>query len=187
MANTFFISDTHFGHKNILTFTTNEGKRLRDFSSIEEMDEFIVTSWNKVVRPQDKVYHLGDVAMSHKHLPILARLNGEKILIKGNHDTGKIEQYTPYFKDIRGSHQFDGKLLTHIPVHVSALNRWSHNIHGHLHSNVVMKELHSIMDCEAAGLIIGSVLVPDTRYFNVSVERLSYVPISYDELQKALT
>ena len=183
MANTFFISDTHFQHKNILTFTTNDGKKLRDFPSIEEMDEFIVTNWNKVVRPQDKVYHLGDVAMSHKHLPILARLNGEKILIKGNHDTGKIEQYIPYFKDIRGSHQFDGKLLTHIPVHVSALNRWSHNIHGHLHSNVVMKEVYHICADDPPGY---TETIPDTRYINVSVELLNYVPISYDELTKAL-
>lgn len=171
MANTFFISDSHFGQVNILTFTNSDGSRLRPFLTVEEMNETMVERWNNTVRPHDKVYHLGDIAMSHKHLPILGRLNGEKVLIKGNHDTGKISQYMPYFKDIRGSHQFDAKLLSHIPVHPSALYRWSVNIHGHLHSNNVLLDNGEL----------------DRRYFNVSVEQINYTPISYDELQKALT
>ncbi len=170
MANTFFIADTHWGHQNILKFTNSDGSPLRPFSSIEEMDEELVRRWNSVVGPKDKVYHLGDIAMSHKHLFQLGRCNGEKVLIKGNHDTAKLSQYLPYFKDIRGSHQFDGKLLTHIPVHTGNLSRWGVNIHGHLHSNKVYDNNQ-----------------PDVRYFCVSVEQIAYAPISYDEIKKALT
>ncbi len=60
----------------------NEGKRLREFDTVEEMDELMVERWNSVVHPQDKVYHLGDVVMHKRALPILARLNGEKFLLK---------------------------------------------------------------------------------------------------------
>lgn len=187
MSNTFFISDTHWGHSNVLTFTKSDGSKLRQFSSVEEMDEHMVECWNKRVRSNDKVYHLGDVVMHHRHLFQVGRCNGEKVLIKGNHDTAKLSQYAPYFKDIRGSHQFDGKLLTHIPVHTDSLARWSINIHGHLHSRIVMKEESFIEDCEVAGLMLRKVLVPDTRYFNVGVERINYTPISYDEIKKALT
>lgn len=126
----------------------------------------MVKCWNSVVRPNDKVYHLGDVAMHHRYLPILERCNGTKVLIKGNHDTGKLSQYMPYFKDVRGSHQFDGKLLTHIPVHPASLGRWGINIHGHLHSNRVM---------------LGDVV--DPRYFCASVELINYTPISYEEIK----
>jgi len=168
--NTFFISDHHFGHANVLTFKRSDGSPLRSFSHVDEMNEHMVERWNSVVKSTDKVYHLGDIALNHKYLYFLDRCNGEKVLIKGNHDTGKISQYMPYFKDIRGSHQFDGVLLTHIPVHPASLARWGLNIHGHLHSNVVTQEPWD---------------KPDPRYFNVSVERLNYTPISYDEIKKS--
>jgi calcineurin-like phosphoesterase family protein len=133
------------------------------------MNEHIVNCHNSVVHPNDKVYVLGDVVMSKKAsaLEILARMNGEKILIKGNHDQCKPEAYLEYFKDIRGSHQFDGLIMTHIPIHPDSLARWGLNVHGHLHSNVVM---------------LGS--RPDTRYFNVSMERINYTPISIEEIKQ---
>lgn len=173
--NTFFISDTHWGHANVLNFLTNEGTKLRPFTTVDEMDEAMVERWNSVVRPNDKVYHLGDVAMSHRHLHQLGRCNGEKVLIKGNHDTAKLAQYLPYFKDVRGSHQFDGMLLTHIPTHPASLARWGLNVHGHLHSNVVMK-MHGDQETKS----------PDPRYLCVSVEQINYTPISIDEIKKLL-
>lgn len=176
MSNIFLISDTHFGHSNILTFTDNDGKRLREFDTVEEMDELMVERWNSVVRPQDKVYHLGDVVMHKRALPILARLNGEKVLIKGNHDKEKLALYTPYFKDVRGTHQFDGMILSHIPIHPNSLARWGTNVHGHLHSNVVTKETYW------AGLETPHV-EPDLRYFCVSVEQINYTPISLEDLK----
>ena len=46
MANIFFISDTHFGHAGILSFKREDGSPLRDFLSVEEMDEHMVERWN---------------------------------------------------------------------------------------------------------------------------------------------
>ena len=172
MANIFFISDHHFGHANILTFKSSDGTLLREFQDVDHMNEIMIQRHNLVVRPSDKVYFLGDVVISRKTsaLQVLARLNGEKVLIKGNHDQCSAEAYLQYFKDIRGSHQFEGLIMTHIPIHPESLARWGLNVHGHLHNNVVRMPLSQI---------------PDKRYFNVSVERLNYTPISLEELRKA--
>lgn len=172
--NIFFASDHHFHHKNILTFKDADNNPLRVFDDVEEMNTHMVESHNRVVRPSDKVYFLGDVSMSRnaKGLEILGRMQGEKILVKGNHDLCTANQYLKYFKDIRGSHQFDGMILTHIPIHPESLARWGLNVHGHLHSNQVM--LHN-----AAGQVLG----PDPRYFNVSMEQINYTPISLEEVK----
>ena len=171
MSNIFFASDHHFHHKNILTFKDAESNPLRVFDSVEHMNEHMVTMHNSVVNPNDKVYFLGDVTMARnaKGLEILARMNGEKVLIKGNHDLCSAQQYLQYFKDIRGSHQFEGMILTHIPIHPESLARWGLNVHGHLHNNVVRMPLAQI---------------PDRRYFNVSVERINYTPISLEQIKK---
>lgn len=171
MANIFFASDHHFHHANILTFKRDDGTPLRDFSSVSHMNEHMVNSHNSVVRPGDKVYFLGDVCMDRKGkgLEILSRMNGEKVLIKGNHDLAKPSDYLKYFKDIRGSHQFDGLIMTHIPIHSESLARWGLNVHGHLHYNVVRMPLSQI---------------PDKRYFSVCMERINYTPISLEEVKK---
>ena len=172
MPNIFLCSDHHFGHANILTFKRADSEEpLRDFKTIEEHDYYIIEKHNSVVRPQDKVYFLGDVAMSHKHLYLLERMNGIKVLVKGNHDIHKLSHYTPYFKDIRGFHQFDGFALSHIPIHPESLGRWGVNIHGHLHYKRVLNSYRR----------------PDPRYFNVSLECLDdYTPISLEQIKAAL-
>lgn len=86
MPNIFITSDTHFGHKGVCEFLRNDGSKLRPFTSVEEMDEIMVERWNSVVKPKDKVYHLGDVIINRKAMKTLARLSGEKVLVKGNHD-----------------------------------------------------------------------------------------------------
>ena len=54
----YYISDTHFGHENIIKHDANNG--CRQFSSIEEHDNLIIENWNRVVTPQDNIYILGD-------------------------------------------------------------------------------------------------------------------------------
>src|SRR5574343_234805 len=80
--NMWFISDTHWGHSNIIRFCS------RPFSSVEEMNEKLIENWNEVVRPEDTVWHLGDFAFFSKSKieNVLYRLNGNKHLILGNHD-----------------------------------------------------------------------------------------------------
>lgn len=79
---TFFTSDLHFGHKNILRFDN------RPFTTVEEMDAAIISNWNQRVSPKDTVYILGDVSWynAEKTVELLSALNGHKHLISGNHD-----------------------------------------------------------------------------------------------------
>jgi calcineurin-like phosphoesterase family protein len=151
------------------------------WDNIEEMDEALVANWNSVVRPKDKIYHLGDVVINRSALPILARLNGEKILVKGNHDVFRIEEYLPYFKDVRGSATLNGLLLTHIPVHPDSLERWGRNVHGHLHSGRVMGQ-RWYKDEEDEWNYATEVI--DPRYLCVSVEHTNYTPITLNEVMK---
>jgi calcineurin-like phosphoesterase family protein len=173
MSNIFFISDTHFSHENAWrTFKLEDGVTpLRPFTSTEEMDETMIERWNSVVRDKDTIYHLGDVAISRKALPLVKRLKGRKILIKGNHDIFKLYEYVDQcdFADVRAYWKVDTFLLAHIPVHPDSLGRWGYQVHGHLHANRVLKE--------------GEI---DPRYFNVSVEQLNYTPISLEELRKKI-
>jgi calcineurin-like phosphoesterase family protein len=171
MPNIFLASDYHFGHESIMKFTRSDGVTpLRVFKDAAHMNEYIVMQHNRVVRPKDKVYMLGDIAMNKKFLPILLRMNGEKILIRGNHDTEPAGEYLKYFKDVRGTHQLDGMLLSHIPVHPSSLGKCKANIHGHLHANVVSIE---------------GTDVPDRRYISVCMEQLDdYTPISLEKLKR---
>lgn len=171
---TFLISDTHFGHNNVYKFTDDRtGELLRPWAKdATEGDEILVDNWNRVVGKNDRVYHLGDVAIPRRGLQVLARLNGRKILVKGNHDIFKKEDYLPYFDDIRGSHKLDSFILSHIPIHPESLARWADgNIHGHLHSKIVRRRTWYGME------------VPDKRYINVSVEQINATPIDFEEIR----
>lgn len=168
MPTTFLIADTHFGHHGVCRFERSDGTPLRPWNAIEEMDEALVDNWNRIVRPKDKVYHIGDVLINRRALPILSRLNGDKVLIKGNHDIFKLEDYTPFFRDIRGYHVMDNMLLSHIPVHPSSKGRFKANIHGHTHANNVTFENGEV----------------DPWYICVSVEQINYTPISFEEIRK---
>jgi len=183
MPSVFLISDTHFGHeKTCTTFKRADGSPLRPFGSAEEMDEYMVGAWNARVRPNDKVYHCGDVVINRKFLSILDRLNGDKVLIKGNHDIFKLEDYSRYFRDIRGYHVMNGLILSHVPIHPESIARFGCNIHGHLHANRVMKP-------RGVNAATGEILFSneiDPRYFNVSVEQIDFTPILFEDLLKRI-
>ena len=169
--NMFLISDTHFSHKGATQFLRADGvTKMRPFDTIEEMDETMIENWNKVVKPTDTVYHIGDVVINRKAFSLLHRLNGEKVLIKGNHDLFRLKEYTPFFKDIRGSHVIDNMILTHIPVHPNSKGRFSGNIHGHLHEKRVM--------------MINDETQIDPWYISACVEHHDYAPVAYEELKK---
>jgi calcineurin-like phosphoesterase family protein len=164
VSNTFVISDTHFGHVGVTQFLRDDGSKLRPWDNVEEMDEALVSNWNSVVRPKDKVYHLGDVVINRKHLNTLYRLNGDKVLIKGNHDIFSLEDYTKHFRDIRAYHVMNKIIFSHIPIHPDSKGRFKSNVHGHLHYHLI-KDKHD---------------KPDPWYINVSVEQINYTPISLD-------
>ena len=187
MPASFLVSDTHFGHAGVCRFLRDDGTKLRPWDDPAEMDEEMVRRWNETVRPNDKVYHLGDVVINRKALVTLGRLNGDKVLIKGNHDIFKLEDYTKYFRDVRGYHVMNGMILSHIPVHESNLYRFGTNIHGHTHSNRVMKTI-SVSETAPYDPRPYTVQkeVIDARYHCVCVEQTDFRPILFEDVIKRI-
>jgi len=187
MINTWFISDTHFGHENILEYE----KEARPFDSLEQMHEVMIERWNSVVNDKDIVFHVGDFAFGRSNIAIANRLNGKKRLILGNHDTYPISEYMPYFERIFGMIHYKQCLLSHIPVHSNCLgSRWLLNIHGHLHSKTVKRSIGNLFDLETDK---GSIQVTqfifqedDPNYFNVSCEQNNLTPIHFDVVMERL-
>lgn len=172
MRDIFVISDTHFGHSNIIKYCN------RPFKDANEMDETLIENWNKTVKTTDIVYHLGDVYMGHKEpSKILKNLNGHKRLILGNHDNGKDKNLLHNFQKIMVWRMFPefGLLLTHVPVHNSSLFRGAtgneenppklFNVHGHIHDKDP----------------------PSADHINVSVEKINYTPVHIEDLIKRNT
>ena len=89
MNKTWFIADLHFGHKNIINLEN------RPFENVGEMDNILIFKWNSAVKKDDKVFILGDYSFydKNKTSEITNKLNGNKTLIKGNHDNHSEKWY----------------------------------------------------------------------------------------------
>ena len=148
MSRVFVISDTHFGHRKIIEFES----AARPFLTIEEHDAALVERWNAVVTKRDTVWHLGDVFFGTNGHHILGELNGYKRLVLGNHDHYPLGVYQAYFGKIYGAAEYDGCLLTHVPVHPNQLLRYRKNIHGHMHSKSVGDPRYVCVSAEHTGL-----------------------------------
>jgi calcineurin-like phosphoesterase family protein len=183
MPSVFLTSDTHFGHAGVCRFTEADGvTKIRPWTDPDEMDEEMIKRWNDRVRPNDKVYHLGDVVINRKSLSTLHRLNGDKVLIRGNHDIFRDDDYRRYFRELRAYHVMNGMILSHIPLHEASLGRFGVNIHGHLHSNRVKK-------ARGIDATTGKTLYSDendVRYHCVCVEQTDFTPILFEDVIKRI-
>lgn len=128
----WIISDTHFGHKNIIKYCN------RPFSSVSDMNDFMVYAWNYFVDKDDLVMHLGDFAFGGNKFvdTILSSLNGYKVLVTGNHDGNSYN--SPYWNDVKDTAEFhyNGRMfvLNHYPVHDwNNCGNGSIHLHGHTH------------------------------------------------------
>lgn len=150
----FFTADTHFFHKELIH---SRHFANRDFLTVSQMNDKIISSWNAVVDEGDTVYHLGDIAFipskkpaMHKLLEILKQLKGQIVFIKGNHDNRALFKFLArnnyligkrpkfVFHDVGIILKFDHYqfFLTHYPLIVGpAKNRI--NLHGHIHNSAV--------------------------------------------------
>ena len=183
MPATFLVSDTHFGHTGVCRFMQADGvTKLRPWTDPDEMDEEMIRRWNDRVRPNDKVYHLGDVVINRKALKTLARLKGDKVLIRGNHDIFRDDEYREYFRELRAYHVMNGMILSHIPVHEASLGRFGVNIHGHLHASRVRKARG--VDAKTGAILYGKEV--DPRYHCVCVEQTDFAPILLDDVYKRI-
>jgi calcineurin-like phosphoesterase family protein len=180
----FVTSDSHFRHSNILRFTDSNGNLFRGdrFADVDEMDEHMIQQWNSVVKPGDTVYHLGDVLIDKtnqdrewfKHN--WPRLNGSKRLIVGNHDNIPFLSSGSFFKKTQMWRMFPefGLLLSHVPLHESALLRLSDR-------NGIYPD-----DCETLLNVFGHIHVnaaPPGPYRCVCVEQTDYTPVNIEELR----
>ena len=183
MPAVFLVSDTHFGHMGVCKFTRNDGvTKLRPWTDPDEMDEEMVKRWNETVKPSDKVYHLGDVVINRKALSIMHRLNGDKVLIRGNHDIFRDTEYREHFRELRAYHVMNGMILSHIPVHEESLGRFGVNIHGHLHANRVKKPRG--YDVKTGTMLYSNEI--DPRYHCVCVEQTDFRPILFEDVIKRI-
>lgn len=162
MSEIYVLADTHFGHKNIHKFRVKSDGS--SFASSDEHDEFLMDMWNTYIPGGSKVYLLGDAAFNEAGLHRFHKLNGDKAIIKGNHDLAvqTLQKYFGQVDAMKTKKVGDAQIImTHIPIHFSSMERWHLNIHGHTHMQHV----------------------PDSdRHFNVSIEALDYVPITLDEV-----
>lgn len=173
MQNVWFIADTHFQHKNILGFEPEH----RPFKTLEEHDETLIDNWNRVVKPDDIIWHLGDFCFGgKKNVEIAGRLAGKKRLVMGNHDCYGVELYAKHFERIFGAVHYKEFILTHIPIQ-KAYHPEMVNIHGHLHSKKI--ERTYLVDPEGFELKCN-----DPGYICVSVEQTNLAPIHIDEIRK---
>ena len=168
MTDIWFIGDTHLGHTNILKFLKEDGFPLRPFKSTWEMEGVIFERWCEVVKPEDTVYHLGDVAFTQDALFRMRTLPGKKQLIRGNHDGFSMNTYLDVFDNVYGVKTVDRYWLSHVPMHTCSIGRAKLNIHGHLHAGHVR---------HPDGML-------DKRYYNVSVEQIDYRPINFDSIRE---
>jgi len=182
MPAVFLYSDPHFGHAGVCRFLREDGTKLRPWDNPDEMDEHLVKVYNEHVRPNDKIYFLGDVVINRRALKTLARLNGDKVLIRGNHDIFRDTEYREYFRELRAYHVMNGMILSHIPIHEQSLGRFKLNVHGHLHANRVMKARG--VNAKTGEVLYGNEF--DYRYHCVCVEQTDFAPILFEDVLKRI-
>lgn len=174
---TFFISDTHFGHANIIRFCK------RPFENVEEMNEALIENWNKVVSDDDTVFHLGDFAFGGSNVwkEIIPRLKGHINLIIGNHDRKNLRQgYMSFFDMVVPQLQIEIEdtsiYLNHYPfLCYGGSYRGVWQLFGHVHSGP-----------GADGLDISRLRVLLPTQYDVGVDNNNFTPISYREVKNKI-
>lgn len=184
MPAVFLYSDPHFSHLGVCKFMGPDGfTKLRPWDNPEEMDDELVRRFNERVGVKDKVYFLGDVAINRRGLKVLERLNcKDLVLIRGNHDIFRDDEYRRYFRELRAYHVLNGMILSHIPVHEDSLGRFGTNIHGHLHAHRVKKAVG--FSAETGTVLYGDKI--DPRYHCVCVEQTDFAPILLEDVYKRI-
>jgi len=157
----FFTADYHFDHTNSIKYCN------RPFSTVEEMNEGLILNTNQKVRPIDHLVIAGDLTLHHKsefvYQKFINRLNGDKILLKGNHDYWIPKKTGRYIYHLTINGQFIA--VSHYPMrswNKSCHGSW--NLHGHTHA----------------------LLEPLRNQWDIGVDNTNYFPISFDEISEIM-
>ncbi len=126
MAQVWFTSDLHLGHRLVST--------KRGFETTAEHDAHVISTMLDINR-RDLLWVLGDIAWRPEHLRLLSAIRGDKKAVLGNHDKMNTQVYLQHFKSVWGSVKKYDCWLTHIPIHQQEIYRGNANIHGHIHKN----------------------------------------------------
>lgn len=179
----FFTSDLHFGHENVIRFDN------RPFNTVAEMDEEMIKRWNAKVGKGDIVYILGDFiwkAATNEAVSIIRRLNGQIILIKGNHD--RFLHNAAAKKALAGIKDYDDIcvtledgttrrcILSHyfIPFYNGHRYQAIH-LHGHSHfTEESAEEVRITTELNEKGY--------DLKIYNVGCMYWNYTPVTLDEI-----
>lgn len=179
----FFTSDLHFGHEKVIEFDD------RNFKTVEEMDEYLIRRWNNKVAPSDLVYILGDLiwkTINNDAPALLRRLNGQKILIKGNHDrflhNAKAKACLAGVKDYDDINVTleDGSvrrcILSHYFIPFYNGHRYGAiHLHGHSHTTKeAAEELRMAEELNQRGYV--------NEIYNVGCMYWNYEPVTLDEI-----
>lgn len=178
----FFTSDLHFGHKNILKYQPD-----RPWASVDDMREGLITLWNSVVTPSDDVYIIGDFAFlpHNKQVEILTRLNGNKYLIKGNHDDVDNALLKSQFVWIKDYYELriptEGGNTQKICMSHYAMRVWnsshkgSWNLYGHSHGSLppLGKQLDVGVDAT----------IKYHEWFGNNAGVIPFSPVSFDQIK----
>ena len=165
---TFFTSDTHFGHANVIKYSE------RPFLNVEEMNEGLIERWNERVSKGDHVYHLGDFSLTSKKEPhdVFFRLNGRIHLVRGNHDKVIKGWLQDQFEWVKDYHEMKGPgdvkiVLCHYGFMVWNKSHYgSWHLHGHSHGNLQNPN--------------------EVRRLDVGVDTHDYYPYSMDEVEEIM-
>jgi calcineurin-like phosphoesterase family protein len=179
MKNTYFISDPHFGHKNIIKYAN------RPFTSVDEMDETIIKNWNGMIGKTDEVYLLGDVSLtnSERTNEILNELNGRLYLIKGNHEKSVMssKENRDRFEWIKDyyelKYEYNGKRNMIVMCHY-AMRVWNKSHHGSYH---LYGHSHDSLEYEQWGKSMDVGIDSAARIFG------EYRPFTFDEIDGILS
>lgn len=159
---TFVTSDLHFSHTNIMKFCPET----RPYKDVDDMNQNMIQEWNNTVEPGDLVYILGDVAFApaNKAVAILNQLNGDKILIEGNHDRKLLKDpvFRRCFKEVHTyldtvRYNKQPVIMFHYPI--AEFDRMHHgaiHLHGHVHGGVTGLEHYRVRDVgmDATGNVV---------------------------------
>lgn len=136
----FYIGDSHFSHRGILNSRPQ-------FTSIQEMDDALLTAWRSRVRPNDTVYIVGDLFGFRANIDILENLTGQLVLVCGNHEETWLPHVEPnrYFSRVCDTAKItdDGRTVAmcHWPrpdLYPKEEDGWL--LHGHLHGTPPRRE-----------------------------------------------
>lgn len=164
---TWFTSDIHFCHRNILHLCN------RPFEDINEMNETIIANFNSVIKPSDTLYILGDVNYRGNADELIPRLNGHKILIEGNHDGNydeslfeEIYNYLEINEPVKGKHyRF---VLCHYPfAEWNGFYKGAIHLHGHQHNKPVYNK---------------QMRQQNLRRYDVGVDANNFYPVSAEQI-----